>query len=56
MLSCLIYSVLTFLIPLRLTFHALKNKDDLQQARLWSAYWAIFSILLLLKSYLTFLH
>ena len=55
MLSSLIYITLTLLLPLRLTHHALKEKADPQQARLWSAYWAIYSIILFLKSYLGFL-
>ncbi len=52
MLSCLIYSALTLLLPLRLTYHALKAPADALQARLWSTYWAIFSILHLLRSHL----
>lgn len=55
MLSCLIYLTLTLLIPLRLTFHALKAKDDHAQARLWASYWAIYSLILLLRTHLTFL-
>jgi hypothetical protein len=55
MLSCLIYTTLTLLLPLRLTYHALKDPQDPQQARLWSAYWAIYSLILLLKTYLGFL-
>lgn len=51
MLSCLIYSALTLILPLRLTYHALKAPTDALQSRLWSTYWAIFSILHLLRSY-----
>jgi hypothetical protein len=55
MYSCLIYFALTFVIPLRLTYIALKSKSDLTAAQLWSSYWALYSSLLLLKSMLTFL-
>lgn len=55
MLSCLIYLTLTLLIPIRLTYHALSSHDDHHQARLWAAYWAIYSVLLLLRTHLPFL-
>ena len=54
MLSCLIYFTLTFLIPIRLTYYALKQTSA-QEAQLWCSYWAFYSIVLLVKSYLTFL-
>ena len=55
MLTCLIYWILTFIVPLRFTYTALKEQSDPLQLKLWANYWCYYSILLLIKQLLPFL-
>lgn len=54
-LDCLVYFALTTLIPLKLTYSALKEPKTEDKMALWSNYWAFFVFLGLLQCLLPFL-
>lgn len=42
--SCLVSLLITVLIPLKLTYHAIKDSKDAKDTKLWALYWAIYSL------------
>jgi len=56
MIFCLTYFTLTFLLPARSTYYLLKEEEQEKgAAALWSVYWPIYFIILLLKNFIPFL-
>lgn len=52
LVPCLIYFALTVVIPLKLTFSAIKNNEG---TKLWAIYWAIYTFISTLFYYVPFL-
>jgi len=54
-LDCLIYAVLTLVIPAKLTYHSLKSEQHQQHLSLWGHYWAFYFLFCTLQCWMPFL-
>jgi hypothetical protein len=55
-IDCLIYFVLTVVIPAKLTHAALKEGNKEDKLLLWGHYWALYFALSVLRCYIGFLN